>query len=236
MKLNASQAMAVRHGQGPALIVAGPGSGKTAVIICRIHSTIHHLRVPAENILAVTFSRKAAENMKDRFLTMSSEKRLPFFGTFHSIFFIILRFAYHLTAENIITKNRKDMLILEAASSLRLEYEDETEFADCLLNEISRVKNGAFLLENFNSSVVPASCFRQIFHLYSRALKNRGLIDFDDMLSMCLKLLTERKISGPIGKTGSVIFWSMSFRTSIRSNTGPCSCWHVLKQLVRCRR
>ncbi|MBR2696936.1 MAG: ATP-dependent helicase [Parasporobacterium sp.] len=105
MKLNDSQKAAVFHKDGPALIIAGPGSGKTAVIIRRIQYLIRDCQVPPGQILAVTFSRKAAEEMQERFLSMQADKTVPFFGTCHSIFFMILRKAYGLTSENILTED-----------------------------------------------------------------------------------------------------------------------------------
>jgi len=86
---NTSQSMAITHGPGPALVIAGPGSGKTAVIIARIRYLIHKLNISPENILVLTFTRKAAGEMRTRFAADNSEKVA--FGTFHSVFWQILK-------------------------------------------------------------------------------------------------------------------------------------------------
>ena len=192
MNLNVSQAEAVCHSNGPALVLAGPGSGKTTVITCRIQYLIDHYHIPAEDILAVTFSRKAADHMKDRFFQLHQGNGLPFFGTFHSIFFMILRFAYNLTTRNIITEAQKYAIITEETEKLSLEYEDAAEFAGSLLHEISKVKTGAVNLNSYLSSTVPPASFRILYAKYEKALADRNLIDFDDMLSLCLDLLSER--------------------------------------------
>ncbi len=193
MILNDSQKEAVLHTDGPALIVAGPGSGKTAVITARILYLIRKAKVPAQDILAVTFSKKAAENMKERFLDQYRGQGLPFFGTFHSIFFMILRYAYNLTTANIVSEVQKRNIILQAAEELNLEYEDSTEFASAVLSEISTVKSGSKSIEGFTSNEVSPAEFRRLYKTYADALSDSGQIDFDDMLSMCFKLLNERE-------------------------------------------
>ena len=87
-----SQSEAIRHFTGPALILSGPGSGKTTVITNRIYNLIHEYHVSPEEILVVTFTRAAAREMKERFLKLSGdEKSYVSFGTFHSIFFMFLK-------------------------------------------------------------------------------------------------------------------------------------------------
>ena len=192
MRYNEAQIQAIHHTNGPALVVAGPGSGKTAVIVSRICYLIEQKKIPAASILAVTFSRKAAENMKRRFLNIMPGKGTPFFGTFHSIFFMILKQAYGLSSDNIISEEEKEKILLEAAERLQIEYEDAFEFSSALINEISKVKSGGKQAESFLSSVVTPPEFRRLYEAYASALAAQKLIDFDDMLSLCLKLLSER--------------------------------------------
>ena len=192
MKYNEAQLEAIYHKKGPALTVAGPGSGKTAVIVSRICALIDKEQVPAGRILAVTFSRKAADNMKRRFLKIMPGNELPFFGTFHSIFFMILKKAYGLSSTNIVSDEQKESILLSAAKRLRIDYEDPYEFCASLINEISKVKAGGKKAESFESSMVSPAEFRRIYEAYQTALSEQKLIDFDDMLSLCLKLLTER--------------------------------------------
>lgn len=204
MKLNSAQEKAVSLKDGPALVLAGPGSGKTAVITCRTHQLIRRFQIPAKNILVVTFSRKAAENMKSRFLSMHGGGALPFFGTFHSIFFMILKYAYGISAENIITDMQKADFLREEADRLGFEAENEDELFETLLNEISCIKSKSAAIEAFRSSAVPAKTFRALYSGYCRRLSESGLIDFDDMLSLCFTLLKERP--------DILSFWQERFR------------------------
>lgn len=192
MKLNAEQEAAALLRKGPALILAGPGSGKTAVITCRTLNLITQFQIPAEQILVVTFSRKAAESMKERFLRMQKGVPSPFFGTFHSLFFYILKQAYGLSAKNIITESQKLEFLLEEADKLALLEKESEEDLEVLLGEIGCVKSRAAQLESFRSSVVSPEEFRQLFAGYARSLNRAGLIDFDDMQSLCLELLSAR--------------------------------------------
>ncbi|MBR3243004.1 MAG: ATP-dependent helicase [Parasporobacterium sp.] len=198
MELNHEQKAAVLHQNGPALILAGPGSGKTAVITCRTLQLIEEANIPAEKILVVTFSRKAAENMKKRFLFLRKESSsedsfsLPVFGTFHSVFFLILRNAYGLTAKNIIREEQKMSFLREETERLRLTDEEDEELLETLLNDISCIKAGSAQIESFRPKNISPEVFRAIYTGYSKSLSKAGLIDFDDMLSLTLTLLKER--------------------------------------------
>ena len=89
--LDILQDKAVKCTSENTLIVAAPGSGKTTVIINRIIYLMKNLMVSSENIVVITFTRVAAENMKNRYLKLSDEKSIPYFGTMHSLFYKILR-------------------------------------------------------------------------------------------------------------------------------------------------
>src|SRR5699024_8796418 len=92
-ELNEQQRMAVRHSDGPLLIVAGAGSGKTRVLTYRIAYLIHQGKAEPDEILALTFTNKAAREMKDRIQNLiGDEARKLWMGTFHSVFSKILRF------------------------------------------------------------------------------------------------------------------------------------------------
>ena len=109
MQLNEAQYKAVCHGTGPMLVLAGPGSGKTRVITERIkHLTETGVR--PENIMVVTFTRAAALEMRQRYLTGDSRQGV-LFGTFHSIFFLILKNAYKFTSSNIISEEEQRRFI-----------------------------------------------------------------------------------------------------------------------------
>ena len=108
MKCSKAQQKAVSHKEGPALILAGPGSGKTFTITHRIKYLIEEYKVKPSEILVITFTKAAAVEMRERFLALAgTECRGVTFGTFHSVFFQILKYAYRFTADNIL-RVRKD--------------------------------------------------------------------------------------------------------------------------------
>lgn len=193
MAFTKAQSRAIAHGTGPMLILAGPGSGKTLVITNRIKYLIQHGTDPSK-ILVITFTKAAAQEMRDRFCKMMGEKRYPVtFGTFHAIFFTILRHAYHYTAENILREDQKRQFLQEILEKTDLEPEDEQEFITNLISEISKVKNEQIDLQYYYSTSCAASLFREIYQKYERKLIKKRLLDFDDMMLDCYALLKERE-------------------------------------------
>ena len=111
------------------MVLAGPGSGKTTVITQRINNLIEEHNVNPSNILVVTFTKAAANEMQGRFNRLSGDKNLPVsFGTFHAVFFKILKYAYNYSASNIIRDETRYEYIREIVEKYELEYEDEKEF------------------------------------------------------------------------------------------------------------
>ena len=103
MAFHETQLQAIHHKDGPMLVLAGPGSGKTTVITHRIRYLTEEYRVDPGSILVITFTKAAAEEMKLRFQALMEGRRLPVsFGTFHAVFFSILKHAYRYDASNII--------------------------------------------------------------------------------------------------------------------------------------
>ncbi len=196
MGLNEAQEKAVRHKDGPMLVMAGPGSGKTTVITMRIKALIES-GVKPENILVITFTKAAAREMKDRFAGLMEKMdykdiRNITFGTFHAVFFTILKFAYNFSATNIIKDEERYQLIKQAVARHELEIEDEQEFLSNILGEIGKVKSECINLSNYYAVNCPAEAFRKIYSDYEYALKSRRLIDFDDMLVYTYELLSQR--------------------------------------------
>lgn len=192
--LNASQSEAVSHSTGPALVLAGPGSGKTLVITKRIENLIKKQGISPSNILVITFTRTAARQMRERFFAMMGEGHPPVtFGTFHAIFFSILKHAYHYTSKNIIREEQKYRFLEEVTSQMHLEYEDGPEFFTDLLSEISLVKNEGIAIGNYYAKNCAAEVFREIYARYGQKLRQARLLDFDDMLVYTLELFRERE-------------------------------------------
>lgn len=195
---NKSQIQAISHKEGPAIVLAGPGSGKTTVITHRVQKLIEDYAVPPEDILVVTFTKAAAVHMKERFLMLMNEgKTAPrtygvTFGTFHSIFYRILRIAYNYKEENIVSERQKSDYIREIAIRMKIETPSLTEFVLNASSEISKIKSNLLDLEQFISTCCEKDTFRKFFYEYEKTLESEGKIDFDDMLLKCYTLLKER--------------------------------------------
>ena len=191
---NREQEEAITHKGGPLMVLAGPGSGKTLVITYRVKWLIENAGVHPSNILVITFTRAAAEEMKKRFFMFDGMANTPVtFGTFHSIFFMILRYAYRYTAANIIREDVKRRYIKEMTENMELEIEDENEFLFGIINEISYVKGEMMSLSYYHSNNCSDELFAQIYEGYEKRLREENLIDFDDMLVFCYELLKERE-------------------------------------------
>lgn len=190
--MNEAQKHAVEHQTGPCLVLAGPGSGKTTVITNRINFLIKH-GVNPSNILVITFTKAAANEMKERFQRINGKNQLVSFGTFHAVFFQILKYAYHYKAENIVREDDRRFFFKECIRKLQLEIEDETDFIQGIISEISRVKNDRLSLEHYYSTNCSEDVFRKIFREYANFLNRKNQIDFDDMLVYCYELLSNRK-------------------------------------------
>lgn len=193
MKIDTSQINAIRHKDGPELVLAGPGSGKTLVITRRVQHLIDQYHVPPSAILVITFTKAAATEMRQRFEKLMGGRRVPVsFGTFHAVYFMILKHAYGYTADNIVKEEQRLQFMKEYIRRLRLEYDDENEFISSLFSEISLIKNTSVNLAHYYSSCCEQDVFRNIFEAYENFLHQNRFIDFDDMLVYCKELLVQR--------------------------------------------
>lgn len=193
MNFNDSQFQAINYFTGPCLTLAGPGSGKTLVITQRAKNLIEKQHVKPSDILIVTFTKAAAMEMKSRFIRMMGGNNYPVtFGTFHAIFFSVLKYAYHYTADNIIREEQKYILMRDIIRKFHLEYEDENEYIEQIFGEISLVKNTRMNIENYYSSNCAKDIFHRIYRMYQESLQRARLIDFDDMLVYTYELFTQR--------------------------------------------
>ena len=194
MKRNSSQKRAIAHLSGPMMVLAGPGSGKTSVIVERTAYMTGEGKIPSSSVLVVTFSRAAAVEMKERFLkfTGQSSTRVTF-GTFHGVFYGILKQAYNLTSANILSEEEKNGILRELALNFGGELASEGDFTEEIAKEISMVKGNRISLEHYYSSCCPDEVFRQIYGAYGNMLRERRKLDFDDMLLSCYELFDKRK-------------------------------------------
>lgn len=194
MKRNPSQQRAIAHLSGPMMVLAGPGSGKTSVIVERTAYMTTEGGISPSNILVVTFSRAAAKEMKERFLNFTGQEYTPItFGTFHGVFYGIPKQAYGFTAANILSEEEKSAILRELALNHGGELAEEGDFSEEVAKEISVVKGNRISLEYYYSSCCPDEVFRQIYREYVKTCQARRKLDFDDMILYCYDLFDKRK-------------------------------------------
>ncbi len=196
-ELNSAQKEAVMHGEGPALVVAGPGSGKTRVLTYRAAYLINCLGVSQFNILAVTFTNKAAREIKSRVSMLSGDSsvKIPWSGTFHSIAARILRRdGQHIGIERdfvIYDTNDQHSLIKKIIREIGLDSKRVRPKA--VMSSISGAKSELvtsseyFELASgyFNKAV------SKIYPEYQKQLRKNNALDFDDLLMELVRLLDE---------------------------------------------
>ncbi|MGN0416349.1 ATP-dependent helicase [Anaerostipes faecalis] len=190
--LSKAQKEAVEHNNGPMMVLAGPGSGKTTVITKRVQYLIEKYHIKPERILVVTFTRAAAGEMKERFQRVAGKFLPVSFGTFHSVFFTILKYAYHYQVDNILPEHKKYDLIREIIYNRHLEIDDEGDFIRGIIQEISLVKSQMLTLEYYHSTSCSDDIFQWVFNEYEKMLHQNHWIDFDDILIYTYELLKER--------------------------------------------
>lgn len=194
MECNKEQEEAIMHRDGPAMVLAGPGAGKTYVITNRVKALIDEYGVKPEQILVVTFSKAAAVEMKERFEMLTSGQRLPVrFGTFHSVFFQILRLAYHYEVKDIATPALKYRFLEETLNETGYGVDDKKEFLSDIEKEISRVKGEGIEIDCYFSSACSAEIFQKMYRGYQEKLQRHRCLDFDDMVVYTYQLLKERE-------------------------------------------
>lgn len=193
MRQNSEQHEAIHHKDGPMMVLAGPGAGKTFVIAGRVKYLIEKCGVEPEKILVVTFSKAAASEMRERFERMTEHRQLRVrFGTFHSVFFQILRVAYHYEAKDIVTPSLRYRFLEEALRDVDFGVEDKKEFLEDIEKEISRVKGEGIDVDCYYSASCPEQVFRDIYRGYQERLQRHRALDFDDMVVYTHKLLSAR--------------------------------------------
>lgn len=196
--LNPEQRRAVETTDGPLLIQAGAGSGKTKTLTHRIAYLIATHRATPYNILAVTFTNKAAKEMRTRvaqLLTADSENRgfMPYMGTFHSICVRILRMdGEHIgIPRSYVIFDEADRQAAVKQASKRLGIDEKAFPARTLASMISSAKNELITPEEYDRrGGSPATrAAAEVYPLYQQALKDSGALDFDDLIARTVELL-----------------------------------------------
>lgn len=190
IKLNKNQAEAISYMDGPLLVAAGPGSGKTSVITARTAYLIQHVALGSSIILVITFTRAAANEMKLRFSRFPGIKKEQFdkadFGTFHSTFYKIINTYYGRRLPVLETK-KIFSIIKKILRSINEPYDDDTVLK--AIEEISSARTMFRNVDDFKSQILPSSKFMYLYSCYENQKKAAKCIDFDDMMIMCKRIL-----------------------------------------------
>ncbi len=189
-KLNTAQQEAVRHETGPMLVLAGPGSGKTTVLLCRISRLLERGLAKPQEILALTFSKAAAEEMKSRFEKLNGSNRVSF-GTFHSIFFRILRSKYGWNVEQIFQEEERRTVLRNIIETEKWDIPDLEEYISQFFSQLSLMNSELERPNRFTPTGMPVEEFRKLHRAYEGYKERHEKLDFDDMLTLCYQLLCE---------------------------------------------
>ena len=180
---------------GPAMVLAGPGSGKTTVITHRIKNLIEKAEVRPENILVVTFTKAAAISMQKRFSTLMNggKGQLVTFGTFHSVFYKILRKSRRYEATEILSERQKTDYLREIIGRYGISSNDISELSQNIINDIGNIKGNMLNAQEYEPSCCKKEDFIKVYNAYNLELKKDGKMDFDDILRECYLLLCENQ-------------------------------------------
>lgn len=197
INLNEQQMEAVRHGDGPCLLLAVPGAGKTTTLLCRLAYLVKEKQVKPEEILSMTFSRASAKDMSQRYEslfrgTLDSAVR---FSTIHSFAYgVVMNYNRRFSANWKLIEGADDSqwsksrLLCTTYYQVNHEHLNEGDYEQ-LSNDLSYVKNTMMKRAEVEAYRSPVSNFTEIYERYERTKKENRLMDFDDMLVHCYKIL-----------------------------------------------
>ncbi|MGE5674777.1 MAG: ATP-dependent helicase [Mycobacterium leprae] len=190
--LTPAQAAAVTHEKGPLLVAAGPGSGKTTVIVRRVANLVQAHKVAPASILVVTFTRAAADTMKERATELmgAATARAVTFGTFHALAYRILRRAWPERELKILEEEEQFRLIRQLMRQAGLNTDDDA--VEKVAADISRLRADVAPDEQWRPTGMKEQEFRRLFAGYQEAKAHRNLLDFDDLLHEAYALLKQQ--------------------------------------------
>ncbi|MBN2816976.1 MAG: UvrD-helicase domain-containing protein [Campylobacterales bacterium] len=190
-RLNDSQSAAVKQTEGPVLILAGAGSGKTTTIVSRLAYLIEVLGIPASNTLTLTFTNKAAKEMKERSLAMIENVAYPpLLCTFHKFGLLFLKFNIHLLGR------ANNFVVIDTDDKKRIIKKINADIPTPLIaSEISRYKNSLMTPDDAykQAELFNYKQIAEVYREYEAYLLENNLVDFDDLLALTYKLLNENK-------------------------------------------
>ncbi|MEA3464467.1 MAG: UvrD-helicase domain-containing protein [Thermodesulfobacteriota bacterium] len=196
LNLNPHQLAAVHHAEGPLLILAGAGSGKTSTLTGRVIHLIRELGVPAWRILAVTFTNKAASEMKERIESQLTDQDTPWVSTFHSTCVRILR--REITALGFQTSftiyDDQDQQRMLKNILKDLDISDKKLKARAAAAAIDAAKNRGQLPADVVQESSKDMLIAQVYAMYQECLQRANALDFGDLLLYCVKLFDEHPV------------------------------------------
>lgn len=195
-KASPAQECAIHHAEGPMLVLAGPGSGKTFVVTQRIKALIEEHGAQPSRILVITFTKAAAQEMKERFANLTGNRYPVQFGTFHAFFYQILKQSSYQRDIRILSEAQKMNYVHTAIWRSGSQVKPAEEFAEVFLREVSRMKNSIGPWQEFEPSGCDRELFYRIFSAYEEQKQTQGGLDFDDIVQNCWKLLSEQPLLG----------------------------------------
>lgn len=188
-QLNPPQLAAVEQIDGPLLILAGAGSGKTKTITTRLAYMLEAVGIPASSTLTLTFTNKAAKEMRDRaFALISTQSYPPLLCTFHKFGLLFLKFHIHLLGRN------NNFVVIDSDDRKKIIKKINSELPTPLISsEISRYKNSLMSPSEAyeQSELANYKQIAKIYEEYEDYLLQNNLVDFDDLLSLTYRLLDE---------------------------------------------
>ena len=193
IKRNINQEQAISHGDGPCLVLAGPGSGKTYVLTNRLLNLIDVYNVNPENILVITFTRAAAIEMQQRFIGIIKNNKLsidsmPKFGTFHSVFYDVLKNDFGYNSKSLLNSGEEKIFLSEVLENYRIKNIG-FDYISNILSDIKHYKLSLEREEKFIPKYISSKVFNKVLVDYQEKLFNNKKLDFSDMISKCYELL-----------------------------------------------
>ena len=192
--LNAAQQEAVQAVEGPVLVLAGPGSGKTRVLTHRVACLVREHGVPPRQIMAVTFTNKAAREMKDRlYRLLGAQLNELTIGTFHAICARILRREAEAAgiSPQYVIYDTGDQLGLARQALRALNLDEKLYTPQSMLNRISAAKNELLLPADVQAGTYREEIARRVYERYQALLAESHALDFDDLLMKTVQLFRQ---------------------------------------------
>jgi len=197
VELNQEQRRAVEHDGGALIIIAGPGTGKTRTLTRKISFLIQKKKVSPQNILAVTFTNKASQEMRQRLETIFGKPKIrPFIGTFHSLCFHLLN-DFEKKAFTIIDERDRELLLLDAINHVKEAGVQIKAKPKKLMEWIISAKQNMLDPEESLGKTHSAknNFFKAVYHSYQNLLKFQKFYDYEDLIFKTVRLLeTESQV------------------------------------------